>query len=134
VMADEIKILRLPKASQRAQPRAVKKDLFAALQAAGPRVILDLSGQSTLNQADLDLVLDCAARTAGRGVQLSLVATSPATRLLLEVTRVASVLPVFTSMAEALAQPTPTVDPNSPCENPAETSSISGASPSRSVP
>jgi hypothetical protein len=67
-------------------------------------VILDLSDRSVLDQDDIDFLLDSAAYVAGRDLQLLVAAGSRSNCALLEVARVSSVLPVFLSVAEALAE------------------------------
>jgi hypothetical protein len=68
-------------------------------------VIVDVSGCYSLNQEDIDLLLDCVAQAAGRDTKVLFVAGAPANRVLLEVTRISSVAPVFNSVTEALAYP-----------------------------
>jgi len=68
-------------------------------------VIVDFSDCGTLNREDIDLMLKCAAQVAGRDTQLLFVSGSRATRVLLDVTRVSSLVPVFNSVTEALAYP-----------------------------
>jgi len=51
------------------------------------------------------LLLECMAHVAGRDTQVVFVSGSRATRVLLEVTRISSLAPVFNSIEEALARP-----------------------------
>jgi hypothetical protein len=67
--------------------------------------MVDLSHCSSLNHDDIDLLLDCVARATGRDTELLLVAGSRVNRVLLEVTRISKVVPVFNSVEEALAHP-----------------------------
>ncbi len=98
-------ILPFPCAASSARRRTLRNDLLAALRASTSPVIVDFSGCSSLNQEDIDLLLDCVAQAAGRDAQVLFVAGSPANRVLLEVTRISSVAPVFNSVVEALAYP-----------------------------
>ncbi len=84
---------------------ALRRDLLGALCVSGSPVILDLSGCRTLNHEDIDLLLECAAQVAGRDTQVLFVAGSRVNRVLLEVTRISSLVPVFNSVEEALAHP-----------------------------
>ena len=85
--------------------RGWRKDLLNALLVSGSPVIVDLSGCPTLNHEDIDLLLECVARVAGRDTELLVVAGTRSNRVLLEVTRISSLVPVFNSVKEALAYP-----------------------------
>ena len=103
--ASDIQVFALPPASAHARRRMLRKHLFGLLRSSGSPIILDLSGREGLNHEDIDFLLDCAARLGGRDVRLLVVAGSDSNRVLLEVTRIASVLPVFNSIADALDDP-----------------------------
>jgi hypothetical protein len=105
VKAEARIILPFPCASSSPSYRTLRKDLLRALRASESTVIVDLSGCSSLNHEDIDLLLDCAAHMAGRDMQVLFVAGSLTNRVLLEVTRISSLVPVFNSAAEALAYP-----------------------------
>lgn len=79
--------------------------MLSALRVSGSPVIVDLSGCDTLNYQDIDLLLECIAQVAGRDTELLLVAGARSNRVLLEVTRIASLVPVFNSLNEAIAYP-----------------------------
>lgn len=96
-------ILPFPCASNSA--RRLRKDLLAALRVSSSPVIVDVSGCRSLNQEDIDLLLDCVAEAAGRDTQVLFVAGSLPNRVLLDITRISSVAPVFNSLSEALAYP-----------------------------
>lgn len=66
---------------------------------------MELPACRSLNHEDIDLLLDCVAQVAGRDTQVLFVAGSLANRVLLEVTRISSLVPVFNSAEEALAYP-----------------------------
>jgi hypothetical protein len=68
-------------------------------------VIVDFSACRTLNYEDIDLLLECVAQVAGRDTQVLFVAGSRVNRVLLEVTRISSLVPVFDSVKEALSYP-----------------------------
>jgi hypothetical protein len=99
-----VNILRFPCASCSERP-ARRKSLLSALRISGSPVIVDLSECPALNHEDIDLLLECMAQVAGRDTQVMFVAGSPANRVLLEVTRIPSLVPVFNSVTEALAYP-----------------------------
>jgi hypothetical protein len=98
-----VTILPFPCAMSSALRRAQRKDLLSALRVSGSPVIVDLSGCPALNHEDIDLVLECMAQVAGRDTQVLFVAGSGVNRVLLEVTRIPSLVPVFNSVKEALA-------------------------------
>lgn len=81
--------------------RALRKNLLRALRVSESRVIVDFSGCHGLNHEDIDLLLECVAQVAGRDVEVLFAAGSRANRVLLEVTRISSLVPVFDSVQEA---------------------------------
>lgn len=98
-------ILPFPCGTSPALRRAQRKVLLSALRVSGSPVVVDLSGCPELNHEDIDLLLECMAQVAGRDVQMLFVAGSRANRVLLEVTRIPSLVPVFNTIEEALAYP-----------------------------
>jgi anti-anti-sigma regulatory factor len=100
-----VSILSFPCAGDSASRRALRKDLLSALRVSQSPVIVDFSGCRTLDHEDIDLLLECVAQVAGRDTQVQFVAGSRVIRVLLEVTRISSLVPVFDSMDEALADP-----------------------------
>lgn len=97
-------ILPFPSALNSASRRALQKNLMAAVHACESPIIVDLSGRQTLSHADVDTLLSCVEQVAGRDTQL-LLAGSPAVRALLEVTRIATLVPVFESVEAAFGSP-----------------------------
>jgi hypothetical protein len=100
-----VNILPFPCGTSPALRRAQRKVLLSALRVSGSPVVIDLSGCPELNHEDIDLLLECMAQVAGRDTQMLFVAGSRANRVLLEVTRIPSLVPVFNTMEEALAYP-----------------------------
>lgn len=96
-------IVPFPCESTSADRRGLRKELQIALRVSGLSVIADFSGCRSLNHKDLDLLLECLAQVAGRDTNVRLVAGSKVNRVLLEVTRISSLAPVFDSVEEALA-------------------------------
>jgi hypothetical protein len=99
------RILPFPCASSSASRRAQRKDLLNALRLSESPVILDFSQCRSLSFEDIDLLLECMAQVAGRDTQVVFVSGSSATRVLLEVTRISSLAPVFNSIGEVFAHP-----------------------------
>jgi hypothetical protein len=100
-----VTILAFPCEASSPRRRVSGNGLLSALHVSGSPVIVDLSGCPALNQDDIDLLLECMAQVSGRDTQLLFVAGSPVNRVLLEVTRIPSLVPVFNSVEEALAYP-----------------------------
>lgn len=100
-----VNILPFPCGTSPALRRARRKVLLGALRFCGSSVIVDLSGCPELNHEDIDLLLECMAQVAGRDTQMLFVAGSRANRVLLEITRIPSLVPVFNTLEEALAYP-----------------------------
>jgi hypothetical protein len=98
-------VLPFPCVPSFAGRRALRKTLINILRLSESPVIVDLSGCSTLNQEDINLLLDCLALRAGRDTQLLFVATSPVIQTLLDVTRISSLVPVLDSLETALCYP-----------------------------
>jgi hypothetical protein len=104
-MTDAWTILSFARASTFAGRRALRADLRNALRSSESPVIVDLTGQRSLDHEDINLLLECVEQGAGRDTPLFLVAGSHVVRVLLEVTRIASLVPVFSSLEEALQHP-----------------------------
>ena len=96
-------ILSFPCASSRSNRPALRKEWLGLLLTSESPVVVDFSGCRSLNHEDVDLLLDCMARVAGRETQLLFVAGSTVNKVFLEVTRISSLVPVFNSVEEALA-------------------------------
>jgi hypothetical protein len=104
--ADTWPVLSFPSALSPGFHRGQRKALLLALRiASGTPVIVDLSNCPTLTQEDIDLLLECMARVTGRDTPLLVVAGSQVIRVLLELTRIASIVPTFNTVEEALAYP-----------------------------
>lgn len=100
-----VNILPFPCGTSPALRRAQRKTLLSALRVSGSPVVVDLTGCPALTHEDIDLLLECMAQVAGRDTQMFFVAGSRANRVLLEVTRIPSLVPVFNTVEEALAYP-----------------------------
>lgn len=99
---DEPKVMSFPCGGNPSTLRLLRRNLLRTL-VSGASVILDFSGCSSLNAGDIDLLLQCLAHVAGRDTQIAVVTGSRSIRVLLEVTRIASLTPVYDSIEEALA-------------------------------
>jgi anti-anti-sigma regulatory factor len=95
-------ILVFPRSMNSASRRGLRKALLQALRASEAPVIVDLSGCHTLDHEDIDLLLDCVSQAVGRDTQLLLIAGSREIQVLLDVTRISSLVPVIKSLKEAL--------------------------------
>jgi hypothetical protein len=104
VKADTWIVLPFQCASGASRRRERRKELLRALRAAGSHVILDFSNCRTLNHEDIDLLLRCVAQVVGRDKQVVFAVDSHAIRVVLEVTRISSLVPVFNSVKEALGR------------------------------
>jgi anti-anti-sigma regulatory factor len=67
-----------------------------------PRLIIDLSGVEQLLSESIDLLLECVDHAEGGDGEVSVPGASNQTVVILELTRVASVLNLFPSVAEAV--------------------------------
>jgi anti-anti-sigma regulatory factor len=83
--------------------RALRRNLLNAVRSSGSGIVVNFSGCDGLNHEDIRLMLDCLAYIAGRDIEILFVAGSPVIRVLLDVTRVSSLVPVFDSVDDALA-------------------------------
>lgn len=99
------KVMNFPGDLESEGRRALRKELLSALRVSGCALAVDLSKRQSLDYHDIDLLLECAACVAGRDAKLIFVAGSPAVRALLEVSRIASVVPVCDSIEEAFTYP-----------------------------
>jgi anti-anti-sigma regulatory factor len=96
-------VLLFPSTSTASTRRALRSRFLDTLRASESPVVIDFSSCHTLNHEDVDLLLECVARVVGRDRQVRFAAGSRSIRVLLEVTRISSVVPVFDSVEEALA-------------------------------
>jgi STAS domain-containing protein len=101
-MTRDSTILTFPRATNSAGRRALRKRLRNALRTSELPIIVDFSGSQTLDHEDIDLLLDCVSQVAGRDTQLWLSAGSRAIEVLLDVIRISRLVPVFSSVDEAL--------------------------------
>jgi len=99
------KVMNFPGDLQSEGRRAPRKELLSALRVSGCAIIVDLSIRQSLDHHDIDLLLECAACVAGRDAKLIFVAGSPTIRALLEVSRIASVVPICDTTEEAFTYP-----------------------------
>ena len=98
-------ILPFACSSSSADWQSQRKKLLGILRFSTPPVILDLSRCTKLSHNDIGFFLDCLALATGRDTNILLVAGSQTNRVLLNVTRISSLVPVFDSVTEALADP-----------------------------
>jgi anti-anti-sigma regulatory factor len=96
-------ILSFPGTSTSASRSELRGHFLNALRVSESPVVIDFSGCNTLNHDDIDLLIECAARVSGRDREVRFAAGSRVIRVLLEVTRISSIVPVFDSVEEALA-------------------------------
>jgi hypothetical protein len=98
-------VLMFPSGSNAMSRRALLKGLLKALRSSESPIILDLEQCHTLDREDVDLLLDCVDQSVGHDTQLVFVAVSAGIRALLDVIRVSALVPVLSSMEEALSYP-----------------------------
>lgn len=68
-----------------------------------PAVVLDLPPAFQLDNEALDFLLGCAREAAGHDAEVALAAPNAHHRVVLELTRISSVLPTFSSIPDAVA-------------------------------
>lgn len=102
-MSTSATVLVFPCPTNPASRRVLRKTLLHALRTSEEPVIVDLSGCQTLRPDDIHLLLDCVSQAVGRDTHLLFVAGSRGIHVLLDVTRISSLVPVFQSLEEALA-------------------------------
>jgi hypothetical protein len=98
-------ILRFPCASAFSGRGVLRESLLRGLRVSEFPVIVDFSHCASLNSQDIELLLECVAQVAGRDTKVLFVAGSRVNRVILEVTRISSLVPVFNTVEEALAHP-----------------------------
>jgi hypothetical protein len=85
--------------------RPSRKALLSALRVSESTIIVDFSGCRNLDRNDIDFLLECAAQVVGRDTQVLFVSGSGVIQVLLEITLISSLVPVFNSLEQALAYP-----------------------------
>jgi anti-anti-sigma regulatory factor len=73
-----------------------------AAQSYRPRVILDLSKASRVGPETIDLLLDCVEHVERADGRVAVAAGSPEAAVILELTRLNSVMDLFSSVSEAI--------------------------------
>jgi len=91
--------------SGRREKRVLLRELESLLGGSyQPRVILDLSKVALTRPVNVEALLQCIEHVAARDGAVALVAPSPQTRLVLELTRIDRIAQVFASQEEAESQ------------------------------
>ena len=102
LMASNSTILAFPRSTISPRRRLLRREVLHALRMSDAPVILDLSGCRKLDHDDITLLLDCISQAMGRDTQLLLVSGSRDIHVVLDVVRISSLVPVVTSLKEAL--------------------------------
>lgn len=68
-----------------------------------PRLIVDMSNTQEIDPDSIDLLLECVAEMEHADGRVALAAASPQAEVILELTRLTSVVDVFPSISEAAA-------------------------------
>lgn len=84
-------------------PRLREELIRSSAAAAKPLVVLDLAGVDLLDPTGLGVIFDGVKRTRTRGGDLALARAEPQVLRDFELTRVSEILPVFTSVEDAVA-------------------------------
>lgn len=95
-------ILAFPRSTSSPLRRLLRREVLHALRVSEAPVIIDLSGCHNLNHDDIALLLDCVSQSVGRDTPLLLVAGSRNIKVILDVVRISSLVPVLTSLKEAI--------------------------------
>jgi anti-anti-sigma factor len=69
-----------------------------------PRLVVDMSAVRELEPDSIDLLLECVEQMEHADGRVSLAAPSPEATVIFELTRLTSVLDVYPSMSEAIAE------------------------------
>ena len=102
--SDPIVIKRFPESNTNLQRNAFLGEVRSlAEHSYRPRLVVDLSGEPLAKPDALDLLLDCVEQMENVDGRVSVAAASPETEVILEVTRLTSVVDVFPSISEAVA-------------------------------
>jgi hypothetical protein len=96
-------IVPFPCSSKTLSQGAQRNAFNRAVRFSSSPVIVDLSECKTLNHDDIGLLLECLAQFAARDTNVLLAVSAPANQVVLEVTRISSLVPVFDSVAQAIA-------------------------------
>ena len=72
-----------------------------------PQLIVNLSPRTKLGPAAIDLLLDCVEHVERADGRVSVAAGSPEAEVILELTRLSSVVDMFSSVSEAMGEGVP---------------------------
>lgn len=95
-------VLVFPGSTSSTSRRVLRKEVLYALRTSDDPVILDLRGCCTLDHDDINFLLECVSQAVGRDTQLLFTVGSRDIHVLLEVTRISSLVRVFESFEEAI--------------------------------
>lgn len=97
-------VARVPERPDGRVARSFRRRLRRSVaQMLRPAVVLDLPISFQLDNEALDFLLGCAREAAGHDAEVVLAAPGVHHRVILELTRISSVLPTFSSIEEAVA-------------------------------
>ena len=99
--AEAVQVLKVPAKRTLLQRRTLRRKLLQSLQSSHRQLFIDFSDRESLDADDLELVLECAEAAAGHDIEFTIISGSAPNRVVLEVARIASVVPVFQSFEEA---------------------------------
>ena len=103
-MHSEAVVARVPERPEGRVGRWFRRRLRRTVtQMLRPAVVLDLPAAFQLDNEALDFLLGCAREAAGHDAEVVLAAPNANHRVVLELTRISSVLPTFSSIQEAVA-------------------------------
>ena len=98
-----ISIRQIPQGSAAGADRFLREVRDTVRAMLRPAIIFELPANARLDSFAIDFVIRCASEAAIYDAKIALAATSEEHRLLLDVIRFSNVLPVFGSVAEAVA-------------------------------
>lgn len=92
-------VVEFSRAVTAAGRRLVRKELLDGARRSDP-LIVDFAGCATLDCQQIELLLEAMSHATGRNAEVLLVAHSRSIQILLDVTRISSLIPVLHSMEE----------------------------------
>lgn len=100
---EPVVVKQLPECGNRLRHRSFLSEVRSlADRAYRPRLVLDMSTAKRIETESIDLLVDCVEEIQQADGRVALAGPSPETAVILELTRLTSVLDVFPSVSEAV--------------------------------
>ena len=100
---DSASVLRVSGSAGMAEAEKLRVELEQLVAAKAPVIILDVSDMDFISSTGLAVIVSAEVQVKGHNGKLAMAHPTPAVRQLLETTRLTEVIPIYSSVDEAVA-------------------------------